>query len=92
MINMKIAEARELKKGTLVKWNLGQGWYQTGTFIKLTKVIKLGSATFGDLKKGDFDFNKGKEVLEALVEYQDEKGRTKTELINVRKLRTKGEK
>lgn len=88
---MKISEAKELKKGTLVEWNLGQGWYQRGTFVKLIKVIKLRSMTFGGLIKGDFDFNKGKEVLEALVEYQDEKGRTKTDLISVRKLKKKGE-
>ena len=84
---MKIAEAKELKKGTPVKWNIGQGWYQIGTFAKLTKVTKLGSMTFEDLMSGNFDINKGKEVLEALVEYQDGKDRTKTGYISIRKLR-----
>ena len=84
---MKIAEAKELKKGTPVEWNIGRGRYGVGKFVKLTKVTKLGSMTFGDLMSGNFDISKGKEVLEALVEYQDDKGRTKTDYISIRKLR-----
>lgn len=84
---MTIAEARELKKGTSVKWSLGQGWYQSGEFLGLTEVTKLGSMTFSDLMRGGIKMDGGKKVTEAMVAYKDGKGRTKTDYISIRKLR-----
>lgn len=84
---MTIAEARELKKGTPVKWSLGQGWYQSGKFLGLTEVTKFGTMTLDDLMKGNIKMDGGKKVTEARVGYKDDRGRDCTDYISIRKLR-----
>lgn len=84
---MTIAEARELKKGTPVKWSLGQGWTQYGEFLGLIEVTKFGTMTLSDLMRGNINMDGGKKVIEAEVEFEDDRGRTKTDYISLRKLR-----
>ncbi len=83
---MKIAEARELKKGTPIKWSIGRGWYQSGEFLGLTEVTKLGTMTLDDLMRGNINLE-GKKVTEAKVGYKDDRGRDHTDYISIRKLR-----
>ena len=85
---MKLAECKELKSGAEVKWCIGNGCYQHGRFKRLVKVTSLGSMTFSDLMNGKpIDMSKGKERLDAMVEYTDDNGRTRTTYIGTRKLK-----
>lgn len=79
---MTLAECRELKKGDKVKWSLGNGWYQSGEFVKLVQVTTFGKMTFGQLMDGDFSLENGKKKTEAMV-----KSEGKTHYISTRKLR-----
>ena len=84
---MKLEECRQMKSGSAVKWNVGDGWVQHGTYKKLVKVTTFGRMTRGDLYKDRFSLENGKESLKAMVEYVDDYGRTRTEYLNPRKLR-----
>lgn len=87
---MKIEDARKMKKGSAVQWNLGNGWYQKGEFLGLHMVTRFKSMTFNDLFTGNFDFSKGgKQELMASVKYLDDKGRERYESISIRRLQPK---
>lgn len=75
---MTLAECKALKKGDKLYVNLGNGWRQQVTFIKLIKVTTFPSMTLSDLMKRDFDLSKGKEEWKAECETIDDKGKTRT--------------
>ncbi len=79
---MTIAECRELKKGTLVKWSIGNGWYQSGKFMSLVEVTTFGTMTFSQLMNGNFSLDNGKKKLEAEVMSEG-----KLQYISTRKLK-----
>lgn len=83
---MKMEDCRKLQKGDKVYINLGNGWTQHMTFLRMIKVTSFGKMTFSDLMSGKFELKDGKETWEALCEYIDDRGRSKTTTFSTRKL------
>lgn len=83
---MKLEDCRKLKKGDKVMWSLGNGWYQTGEFIKLRKVTTFPKMTIDDLLNGNFSLDKGKDEWMAEVEYINDKGQRKSWDVRPRRL------
>jgi len=81
---MTLAEARTLKKGTLVKWR-EDNYYITGTFKCLREYTSFGRMTYSDIAR--FDPSKGKKELRAVVEYVWDNGKTYETSVSIRALR-----
>ena len=81
---MTLSEARALKKGTLVKWR-EDDYYITGIFKGLREYTTFGKMTFNDI--ANFDSNKGKKELRAVVEYVWDNDKTYETDVSIRALR-----
>lgn len=68
---MKLAEAKRMKKGTIVKWAVGNGWYESGKFCKLVEVTRFPGMTFSDLLSGKFDLERGRKELQAEIQLEN---------------------
>lgn len=75
---MTLAECRGLQKGDKVYINLGGGWRQKMTFLRMIKVTSFGKMTFSELMSGELDLSKGKDEWMAMCEYTNDRGRRKT--------------
>ena len=79
---MTLAECRGLKKGDKVKWSLGNGWYQSGEFVKLVQVTTFGKMTLSQVMDKNFTLENGKQKTEAMVMSEG-----KTHYISTRRLK-----
>lgn len=83
---MTLDEMRSLKKGDAVYINLGNGWRQHMTFVKTATITHLGTFTLSDILQFHMDTNSGKETLEAVCEYVDDRGIRRENYFKARRL------
>ena len=83
---MKLAELRQITKGTKLLWNQGNGWYQEVEFRGIIETTQFSRVTFDELLSGEF-LNRGRKVKMASIRYADDRGRVDFRTVNPRALR-----
>jgi len=85
---MKIEECKALQSGDQVYINIGNGWIQTMTFLRMIKTQSLGRMTFSELLTADLveRMKNAKYKWEALCEYTDDRGKRQCRTYSIRAL------
>lgn len=83
---MKLAELRQIKKGTKLMLNQGNGWWQEVEYKGILTVTRFPRVTYDELLSGSF-MDRAKNVKMASIKYTDERGREILTTVNPRALR-----
>lgn len=83
---MKLEELRQIKKGTKLMLNQGNGWWQEVEYRGILTVTRFPSVTYDEFLSGSF-MDRGKKVKMASIRYTDERGREIFTTVNPRALR-----